>query len=301
MKEFLHHLFVPRHSNNHRSKLLHHDSLLFVVAILVVLQLVFTAIKSSNPQILGTSSSIITQELLTVTNQKREEHGLSPLTLNETLSGAAYLKSQDMFSKNYWAHTGPDGTTPWIFFNKAGYQYTYAGENLARGFTTSTEVVDAWMNSPSHRDNMLSPHYTEIGFAIEDGTLVGESTTLVVELFGKRNVAAPIEQPVVRVDVPQQSTQSAVAAEISNNNPPIRPKTQLQVASIKAKPLVDSKLLSWNVSTIVLSLFIFTLILDMIVIERKKIVRLVGHNVDHIVFLVVIFLFITIFIRGVIV
>ena len=86
-----------------------------------------------------------------------------------------------MFSKDYWAHNAPDGTTPWVFIKNTGYNYIYAGENLARGFNSASDVINAWMNSPEHRQNVLSPNYQNVGFAVATGTLSGEDTVLVVE------------------------------------------------------------------------------------------------------------------------
>ena len=95
-----------------------------------------------------------------------------------------------MFAKNYWAHVSPDGTTPWVFIKSAGYSYVYAGENLARGYNTSQDVVTAWMASPEHKQNMLSSNYQNVGFAIVTGNLTGEDTVLVVEMFGSTALAA---------------------------------------------------------------------------------------------------------------
>ena len=68
-----------------------------------------------------------------------------------------------MFSKNYWAHFAPDGSTsPWDFIHQSGYNYIFAGENLAKGFTDANSVVAAWMNSPSHRENILSNKYKDV-------------------------------------------------------------------------------------------------------------------------------------------
>src|SRR3972149_9762200 len=90
-----------------------------------------------------------------------------------------------MFQENYWSHYSPDGKTPWDVILGAGYKYEYAGENLAKNFLFSNGFVDAVMNSTTHRDNLLKKEYTEVGYAIVNGTLNGEQTTLVVQEFGK--------------------------------------------------------------------------------------------------------------------
>jgi hypothetical protein len=108
---------------------------------------------------------------------------------SEILKKTAELKLQDMLQKDYWDHTGPNGETAWDFMEQSGYRYLLAGENLARGYTNSQEVVEAWMNSPSHRSNILNGRFKEIGVAVGAGKIKGQMTTVVVQLFGEPKVA----------------------------------------------------------------------------------------------------------------
>ncbi|MFH1832578.1 MAG: CAP domain-containing protein [Candidatus Levyibacteriota bacterium] len=282
MKNFLLHLFFPQESNNRRARLLHHKIIFFAIAFLFAGQFFLTFVKTSFPSVLGTSTNISVQELLLFTNQNRQKENVKPLVLNEELSQAASLKAQDMFNKDYWAHNSPLGTTPWFFIKETGYDYTYAGENLARGFNSSQDIVKAWMESKSHKENMLSANYQDVGFAVASGKLNGEDIVLVVEMFGGKQMA------------PLASNESS---EITLGQ---IPQTQTLVASAKANPLIDINILSSRISIIILFIFISVLILDMIIIERKKIVRLVGHNLDHIFFLVGILIFIILVGRGLI-
>jgi hypothetical protein len=94
------------------------------------------------------------------------------------------MKAEDMAAKGYFAHESPEGLTPWYWFKEAGYQYAYAGENLAVHFTDSTAVVDAWLKSPAHRANVMNGNYTEIGIGTAKGTFEGVDTVFVVQLFG---------------------------------------------------------------------------------------------------------------------
>lgn len=96
-------------------------------------------------------------------NDIRQEAGLDPLRENETLNSSAQLKANHMEKVNYWGHDAPDGTEPWHFIDMAGYQYTSAGENLARCFDTTADTVAGWYESKLHRDNMLGD-YDEVGF-----------------------------------------------------------------------------------------------------------------------------------------
>ncbi len=303
MKHFLHHLFFPRESNNHRSKLLHHDSLLLVIALLFFSTSFGAVVHKTHPEVLGISSNIAVQDLLALTNQKRQENGLAPLQLDTELSHAAEQKAQNMFTNNYWAHISPDGTTPWYFIKHAGYEYLYAGENLARGFTTAPAVVDAWMASPSHRENMLSKNYNDIGFAVSSGTLTGSETILVVEEFGSRylaegqpkqvEVAVALPTPTI---VPPQ-TISQVPVSPTPTGKPKQPAS-IAVAAIQNQPLIDSKSMTRTISFALLGLFIAVLIIDAVIVERKKIARVVAHNLDHILFFVILVLVALIIGRG---
>src|SRR3989344_6873494 len=171
MKEFLHHLFIPRESNNYKAKLLHQTTLLLFIVFFIVGGLLLNITKTNYPTVLGISTDITSEQLITLLNQKRQENGLSTLSFSPELATAARNKANDMLSKNYWAHNSPDGVTPWVFLKEAGYNYVYAGENLARGFNNSLDVTNAWMASPTHRANVLSPNYSDVGFAVVIGNL----------------------------------------------------------------------------------------------------------------------------------
>jgi hypothetical protein len=124
------------------------------------------------------------------------------------------MKAQDMADKQYFAHTSPEGLNPWHWFEQAGYEYEYAGENLAVDFTDSSDVARAWMNSPTHRENLLKKEYVDVGFAVVSGELNGKKTTLVVALYGAPAVA-------VAATATQQTPQptfsaSKVATETQN-------------------------------------------------------------------------------------
>lgn len=122
-------------------------------------------------------------QILELVNGKRQEHGLASLRLNPVLNLAAFAKASDMQAFNYFAHVSPQGVRPWHWFKALGYKYVYAGENLAVGFSDPSELIDSWMSSATHRANILSPFYSDLGLAI-----VGEGdNTLVVQFFGNKN------------------------------------------------------------------------------------------------------------------
>ena len=184
LPSFINHYFLPHHTNNHRAKLLHPSGLAVFLLIALLLHGIVNTISRTRPEVLGIATNINVEELLEHTNEKRVAEGLQPLTLDPQLSMAAEEKAHYMFENDFWAHTAPDGTTPWEFFKRANYQYLHAGENLAKEFDDSSSVVDAWIASPTHKANLLKREYRDIGFAVVNGTLNGTETTLVVQLFG---------------------------------------------------------------------------------------------------------------------
>ena len=135
--------------------------------------------------------------LLQSTNQQRAANGQSALSLHSKLNAAAQAKANDMAARNYWSHNTPEGQEPWIFIDQAGYAYYQAGENLAYGFTTSGDTVTGWMNSPTHKANMLDGAYQEVGFGYANNENYQSSgpQTIVVAMYGKPQVAAAVAPP----------------------------------------------------------------------------------------------------------
>ena len=216
---------------------------------------------------------------IVLVNNERTARGLAPLTLNPQLSDAARRKAADMLEKNYWSHFAPDGSTsPWGFIRAAGYSYVNAGENLARGFTDSSSTINAWMGSETHRDNILASKYNDVGFAIVPGTLTGEETVLIVEMFGSTT-----SQTLAVVSEVPPTSPSAVVAKAEKE--PQEPESQALV-QVKAKRMVDSRITSRAVSTVGLTFLAFAFVMDLVIVERKKIPRIVGHNLDHIMLII---------------
>ncbi len=296
MKAWLSHLFLPQDSNNHRAKILHHQSLAYLIIIFIAIQIVFFRINTSSPQVLGTTTDISAQELLHYSNIERIKYNLSPLTLNNSLSVASENKAKNMFQFNYWAHFSPTGTTPWSFIKAAGYDYVYAGENLARGFTDSQSIVDAWMNSPTHRANQLSSNYTDVGYAVEDGTLLGEPTTLVVEMFGSTT------QSLAKLN----SEKNALGATtiVLSPTPEGTGLIPTLVGSVGTKMVkysfINSILASKTIAFALLSMLIILLLLDAVFIEKKKIYRHIGNHIDHLLFFSTLLFFVLLIGEGVI-
>lgn len=308
MKEFLYHLFVPHSKNNHRAKLLHNSSIAILIVYLLFINFIAISVKHSSPQVLGVSYSITVDELLSLTNKARQEKGLKPLALNNELSTAAQMKAQDMLVKNYWAHFAPDGTSPWYFVKNSGYVYAYAGENLAKGFTTTSDAQAAWMNSTSHRENILSDKYNDVGFAVTEGQLIGEDTVLIVEMFGSEQLN-PVQTAQVQTDktsnivsntLPEKTVVAGNSASqpnkekttVSSKN--IHTLGEKKHTSFITNPILESTVFSKSILVILFSILILAFVIDLIVVERNKIPRLVGHNIDHIMIIVLFIIFVII-------
>ena len=103
------------------------------------------------------------QEVVRLVNAQRVQNGLKPLAENWELSRVARYKSADMAGKRYFSHESPTYGSPYQMMRSFGISFRFAGENIAYGQRTPAEVVNAWMNSSSHRANILSSSYTQIG------------------------------------------------------------------------------------------------------------------------------------------
>ncbi len=125
-------------------------------------------------------------QILIEVNKQREVSGLEPLVFNDYLLKSSNDKALDMAKKSYFSHISPTDGKKWSDFIKdSGYTYSEAGENLANGFFDVEGMVEAWMDSPSHKENILNKNVSETGIAISSGELEGVSTVFVVQVFGE--------------------------------------------------------------------------------------------------------------------
>jgi len=184
------HAVVPQKGNHYRPHLVRLHGITAVLVFAVLMQVAYGFVSSGRLEVLGRVSNISASDLLSDTNTERAKSSLPTLTVSDELSRAAFLKAQDMFANNYWAHTSPSGVTPWKWIGDAGYNYDVAGENLAKNYPTADATVDAWMNSETHRANIMNAKYQDVGFAVVDGMLDGRNTTLVVAYYGAPATAA---------------------------------------------------------------------------------------------------------------
>lgn len=187
------HVFVPSRHNQYHPHVFARTGLIAFLAVALAAEGFLVAVVVSQQSGGNFLAAVEEGAVIALTNAQRKSDSLGSLTENKLLDQAAQTKADDMAAKGYFAHVTPDGRQPWDFIAAAGYDYEYAGENLAVRFTDSKDVVNAWMASPTHRENILKPQYRDIGIGIAQGTYQGQPATFVVQMFG----TTPEEDSVV--------------------------------------------------------------------------------------------------------
>ncbi len=221
-----------------------------VIIAVKIVAIVFAGLYADQAKL----SDVTPSAIISLSNQARQQNNVPTLRTNSLLTKAAQAKANDMITAHYFAHISPTKVTPWYWFKQAGYKYSYAGENLAIDFLQSEDVIQAWLNSPSHRSNLLSTKYKDIGVAVTTGNINGVDSLLVVQMFG-----TPVPTAVKKSNVPVQTPPPAVAKSTLAATPPPTPKpvvlgetAPLTVPSVPtvATPANDS-LLTTNTPNIV--------------------------------------------------
>ncbi len=290
-----HRYIYPHHKTHQKAHLLSEKALCLYLALFFALQLGFKIVARTLPGILGTTSAITTQEIISLTNNERQKAGLGILKENSELDKAAADKAKNMFIENYWAHASPSGKTPWVWIQQEGYNYRYAGENLARGFSGSQDTMNAWMASKmGHRENILNTKYQDIGIAVEDGILNGEKITLVVQMFGTSTSAIAAKPAIDTEGASTVNKNNQIATTAPAGSVPI---VQVNSASTQTivRPSFLSSFISINSLAItktfgfsLISLLLALTVLDLVIIaQRKKRVLLHIRHLPHGVFMIV--------------
>ncbi len=294
---YLHQRLIPGERNNFKSRPMHLDFLSYYLMGVLLLSVFFKYIGYNAGGVLGFATDISIQKLNAIVNEKRIENGLSPLTYNEKLSLAAENKAQDMFNKNYWSHFSPEGKSPWNFILNTGYEYEYAGENLAKNFVFSQGVVDAWMDSPSHRANILRKDYSEVGYAVVNGVLNGEETTLVVQLFAKpmaesgsafaKPVAAETTTNMETVEIQEKADAMPVNNQdiVVEKNKEAKSQETIVLADKADKPALNLFPTFFGVNSVFFIFIAVVLIIDLIYAAKMNLLHMHGKHIAHLIFL----------------
>ena len=204
-----------------------------IISVAIALQFGYNFTKTGS--VLGRVVNITPAGLLAATNDQRANKGLPSLRESEHLSQAAMLKANDIIQNQYWDHTSPSGVEPWQWIQKTNYTYSEAGENLARDFSTADGTVAGWMASEKHRENMLKPSYSDVGFAVTNGELNGKPTTIVVALYAK---------PAANNVNLNTGPYTVSAAPVESDNSPIKPLTAAARIGIAIQSLTPAAVTS---------------------------------------------------------
>lgn len=180
----VHLCFVPHEKNNFLPHAAQHKVLFGYSFLILMLKVASLLLLVFLPAASIYSSTVTSANITALTNAARTNIGLSELAMNGLLNVAAQAKAEDMLTNQYFAHTSPQGKTPWFWINSVGYNYQYAGENLAVHYFQAEDVQSAWMASPSHRKNILDERFTEVGVGIVQGSFEDYNSTIVVQMFG---------------------------------------------------------------------------------------------------------------------
>lgn len=273
------HYFIPHPETHQKAKLLSWHFLVIYILIFILIRVGMDLVSIYKPGVLGINANISIDKIIEDTNLERQKIGLQPLVYNSTLSEAAKLKAQNMFTENYWAHFSPTGKDPWSFMAGAGYKFSYAGENLARNFYSADDMVKAWMTSPSHRDNILNPKYQDIGIAVEEGVLQGQKTTLVVQMFGH-----PYETIGVKpqVDLGGEKLAMMEPEKVTGDRYTMVAGTENLAAT---NFLVDPFIVAKTAGITLFALIAVLLLVDFVILKRRGVFRLSSEHFAHLSFL----------------
>jgi len=191
---------------------------------LVLILLILTAFSASllTPTQPASGDSITSEGLLEKINEERKNRNIPLLLTDGRLGVAAGQKSSDMLERDYFDHVDPDGNYVWPLISNAGYKpYALLGENLAIDFNSESGIVKAWLNSPSHRDNLLNSNFADQGLSAKYGDFNGRYTAVVTSLFG-RLVSYTKPEPASEPPLP------ATQPETPSSPTPVQPTTQTQ-------------------------------------------------------------------------
>ncbi|MFA6386236.1 MAG: CAP domain-containing protein [Candidatus Paceibacterota bacterium] len=237
--------FIPQDGNDNRPHILRSKNIRKVIFVLLFLE-VFTFLIPTITRINNTGgmAAVLPAILANLTNEERQTQKLNTLAVNPTLNKAAEMKANDMATYGYFAHTSPEGKTPWYWLAKAGYEYQYAGENLAVNFTDSQDVTNAWMASPTHKANIVKGNYTEMGTGVANGMYEGRETVFVAQVY-----ANPMPTPTAELkDIQNNIIKPQIQKEIKNITEVAKTVDIKEVANVLGAE-IDTEIAKANITT----------------------------------------------------
>jgi len=250
--------FTPHAGNDYRPLALHPQRLFFYSLSAVLIKFLVVVFVLGFPIMAWLSPDVLYEQgrkIIALTNDLRQQLGVTVLAESPILDQAAYDKVQDMLLNQYFAHTGPDSRSLVDWLKTAGYNYLVAGENLAMGYSSPEEMTAAWEKSPTHYANLIDPDFSEIGVGLVSGSYNNLETILAAQFFGRPKTALaaapqivlpPLITKVETVVLPAALTEEVLAAK--QEMPPVLPEDLTppiiinQEVSLTVEQLTDQKI-----------------------------------------------------------
>jgi len=291
--------FIPGPHNDHQPHILRRKAVFLILAFVLIIEFIFLVQMLYIIPYTDIFSAVLSNVLIDLTNSDRLNNNLIALETNPLLETAAKLKAEDMATLGYFSHTSPIGKTPWEWLDEVGYNFRYAGENLAVNFSDSTDVEEAWMNSASHKKNILNNNFTQVGIGTATGIYKNKEAVFVVQFFGRPITAKPVVAinttvPPKETEEPLPTKESAVKGEetfiaIQNNEPEpvlesqeetIQPDEKLITkTSILEKALVMPKRVTNYIYLFIAGFVLLALILKIVIKIRVQYPKLIFNGV----------------------
>ena len=257
--------FVPSHHNAYRPHILRRRSLVFLLALALVAEGLLVANLIARQSGHDFLAAVIQSEIILLTNAERAQNNVSQLKENALLDRSAQAKADDMARLGYFAHVGPDGKEPWAWIDAAGYNYQYAGENLAVRFVDSKDVVSGWMASPTHRANIIKPVYTDVGVGIAQGLYKGQPATFVVQYFAAPSISLAKEGQTAAAAAPSTTTVAAsvqppvqvLGVETVTQTQSLSNSVSRQIGRVLSEPRVTTTLVLGGIITLLMLALMF--------------------------------------------
>jgi hypothetical protein len=227
--------FIPHLGNDHKPHILRGETAVIIIAFVLVAELFFLMGTFVIGPKLKFTGSILPAVVMDMTNDERKSGGVGELVPNDILSLAARNKAADMAERGYFAHRSPDGRDPWYWLDEAGYEYSYAGENLAVNFIDSKDVVDAWMRSESHRENIMKSSFSDIGVGIARGMYKGKEAMFIVQFFASprlvpHNDVISLPPVLASYEAPEEEAVD-IGSEVAGESISVSPSPAREVVS----------------------------------------------------------------------
>lgn len=240
--------FVPHADNAYRPHVLKRPYLMLFLGLALLTEGALVASLLARESGFELGAAVVRSDIVALTNTERARAQAGMLVEDPLLTAAAQSKAADMAARAYFSHIGPDGKEPWAWILQAGYDYQYAGENLAVRFVDSSDVMVAWMRSPTHKANIIKGAYTEVGVGVAQGTYKGQPATYVVQYFGKPSSAM----------LAARATKGTVlGASVATPQPSLLDSLSRQAVRMLAEPRGAAAWMLGGISTILMLALVF--------------------------------------------